>query len=134
MKKLLSIAVLSVSGMLFSQKYACFKNDNDPTLQISVKFDKNENPISVQYLGQSKEIVLKFKKKMVDDSFRTPIVIKTYDEIIGNKKNGTYEFTNAGAHGLDVTYTRKDRKQFYFEVIEGMGNQQGDIFRKNKCF
>ena len=109
MNKIYFILVLSLSSTAFSQKYACFKNDKDPTLQISVKFDKNENPISVKYLGQSQEISLKFKKKTIDNSYRIPIVLKTYDEIINGKKNGTYEFSNAGSHGLDVTYTRKDK-------------------------
>ena len=135
MNKIYFILALSLSSMVFSQKFACFKNDKDPTLQISVKFDKNENPISVKYLGQSQEISLKFKKKTIDNSYRIPIVLKTYDEIINGKKNGTYEFSNAGSHGLDVTYTKKDKKQFYFEVIAEMGNQQEyDIFRKDKCF
>lgn len=134
MKKLLSIAVLSVSGMLFSQKYACFKNDSNSKLQISVEFDKNERPISVQYLGQSKEIPLKLKEVSHGSQLFS---LEVYNEIVDGKRNGEYEFEfdySEKTTGVLITYKRKDGKEFYFEAMEKMGDKGKGIFRKNKCF
>lgn len=136
MKKPLLFILLLFSTQIFSQKYVCFENDKNNTIRINVKFDNNENPISVKYLGQNKDIQLKFKKKEIEKNGGVPAyyVFRIYDEIINGKKNGTYTFSNIGNHGLDVTYKRKDNKEFYFQIIENMEEQQGEIFRKKSCF
>ena len=48
---------------------------------------------------------------------------------------GTYTFTNAGSHGLDVTFTRKkDNKEFYFSIIEGSQDPDDGTYRKSPCW
>lgn len=134
MNKLYSILALSMSSLVFSQKYACFQNDENPKLQISVKFDKNEKPISVQYLGQTQEISLKFKEVLHGSQLFSSEV---YNEIVDGRKNGEYQFEfdySEETTGVGITYTRKDRKEFSFESLDRMGDKGKGIFRKNKCF
>lgn len=136
MKKILFTICFSSSIFFYSQKYACFQNDNDKTMQINVKFDNQENPISLKYLGRTEDILLKFKKKKVVKNEGRPsyYVFKTYDEIINGKKEGVYIFSNVGNYGIDITYKTVKNNEYYFQIIDNMMEQEGEIFRKSKCF
>jgi len=123
----------------FSQiKFACFENDKNPELKISVSFDKNERAKFVKYKGQKDSIPLYYSKIIKSENpGGIPAVYweKIYLEKVNGKVTGEYSFTNAGTYQLDVTYTRKkDKKEFYFQIIESTVSAIDGAFREKPCF
>lgn len=133
------VLLLFSSASLFAQnRYVCFKNDKNPELQLSVTFNANRKAIAVKYMGQTGMMMLKYvsiKKSPNPGGHPAVYWSETYTEKYKGKTNGTYVFTNAGTHGLDVTYTRKkDGKEFYFMVNESLMNPNGETYREDACF
>lgn len=98
--------------------YACFENDKQSSLQLSVYFDENNKAKFVKYRGQQETFSLFFKKGVITKNpegiprtYWADIYIEKYRGVT----TGTYTFTNAGYRKLDVTFKRKkDGKKFYF--------------------
>lgn len=142
MKKTISffIILLTVSFSTYSQdKFACFENDNNNTLQISICFDQNGKAKYVKYNGQNETIPLFFKKTERTENapgghpryWISEIYVEKYRGVV----TGTYTFTNAGTHGLDVTFKRKkDNKEFYFSIIEGLQDPNDGTYRSDPCW
>jgi hypothetical protein len=118
--------------------FACFENDVNKSLRVSVFFDKNNKAKFVKYDGQHETIPLfysKIHKSKNEGGHPSVYWAETYIEKYRGKITGTYVFTNAGTRGLDVTYTRKrDNKEFYFSIIEGTQDQGNSTFRSTPCF
>jgi hypothetical protein len=131
--------LLLISTNSFSQTtYACFEYEKNLNLKIPVSFDKEEIPQFVRYAGQKDSIRLKFSKShWFENSGGIPAYYwsKTYFEIHRGKVTGEYSFTNSGTYGLDVIYTRKkDRRVFYFRIIESFIEGENGVFREKPCF
>jgi len=123
----------------FSQNmFACFENDNNPELKISVYFDKNNKAKYVKYKGQNETMSLYYtKRETMNNDGGHPSVYwaEIYVEKYRDKITGTYTFTNAGTRGLDVTFKRKkDGKEFYFSIIEGSQDSDNSTFNSRPCF
>jgi hypothetical protein len=119
-------------------KYTCFENDKNKKLRLQVSFDKNENPKYVKYEGQKDSILLIYSTRSV---FKNPgghpaeYWQKTYLEKYQGKITGEYSFTNAGTYQLDITYTRKkDKKEYYFQIIESSFHEENGIYNSMPCF
>jgi hypothetical protein len=123
----------------FSQiKFACFESDKNTNLKISVSFDKKEKATFVKYKGQKDSISL-FYSKIIKSKNPGGIPAVYWEEVylekINGKITGKYSFTNAGTYQLDVTYTRKrDKKEFYFKIIENTIGKDDQPFRESPCF
>jgi hypothetical protein len=121
-------------------KYACFKSEADTSLQLSVYFDKHKKAKFVRYKGQPGSIALVYsgiEKDKNENPGGIPAIFwaATYLERYNGKITGTYVFTNAGTYGLDVTYTRKkDKKEFYFSILENRKGEDGSIWCSAPCF
>lgn len=119
-------------------KYACFQNDVNTNLKISVLFDAKEKAHSVQYYGKNDKTILFYSKTTkTKNTGGHPPAYKAvyYIEKYKGKITGTYIFTNAGTHGLDVTFIRQsDGKEFYFSLIEGSQSDGDSTFRNTSCF
>jgi hypothetical protein len=131
--------LLCTYAVVFAQnKYVCFQNDKNPDLQLSVTFNAKHKAISAKYKGQADVLTLQYvsiKKSPNPGGHPAAYWSETYTEKYKGKTNGTYVFTNAGTHGLDVTYTRKkDGKEFYFMVNENLMNPNGETYRDDACF
>ncbi len=138
MKKYIFLFFLVVFGSnLYSQdKFACFQNDKKTELQISVCFDKDYKAKYVKYKGKDETIPLFYSKKEKSDigGAKTYWAV-TYVEKYRGVITGTYVFTNAGSHGLDVTFKRaKDGKEFYFVIIEELLDTDGETYLNRPCF
>ena len=122
----------------FSQtKYACFENDKNKKLKISVSFNFKNRALYVKYVGQKDSIRIFYSKivKSKNDGIPAYYWAETYLEKIKGKVTGEYTFTNAGTYQLDVTYSRKrDSKEFYFSIIEGTEGYDDPPFRITACF
>jgi hypothetical protein len=123
----------------FSQKmYACFENDKNKNLQLSVYFDENNKAKYVKYKGYKDVYQLTFlKTERTANEGGHPryFIANTYVEKNKGVVTGTYTFTNAGTHGLDVTFIRKkDNKEFYFFIIEGSQDSDNAVYRTKPCF
>jgi len=143
-RKLMKLFIYSVLLFLFTiettaqNKYACFQNDVNPNLKISVLFDSKEKVHSVQYYSKKDKTILYYSKttKTKNTGGHPPVYIAVYYiERYKGKVTGTYIFTNAGTHGSDVTFIRKsDGKEFYFSIIEGSQSNGESTFRNTSCF
>lgn len=72
----------------------------------------------MQYKGQAQEIPVKFKEIL---GGRQIYDLKAYNEIVDGKKNGEYRFEfdySEATTGVEITYTRNDGKEFYFESLD----------------
>ena len=124
---------------IFSQnKYACFENDKNKSLKITVIFDKNEKAKFIKYQGQKDSIYIVYSK-IIKSKNPGGIPAEYWEEIYLEKYNGRvtgkYSFTNAGTYQLDVTYTRKkDKKKFYFQIIDNTIDPINQPFRSTPCF
>jgi hypothetical protein len=122
----------------FSQtKYACFENEKNKNLKISISFNKNNRALFVKYYGQKDSIRIFYSEivKFKNDGIPAYYWAETYLEKIKGKVTGEYTFTNAGTYQLDVTYSRKrDNKEFYFSIIEGTEGDDDRPFHFNPCF
>ena len=107
-------------------------------MKISVYFDKNNRAKFVKYKGQEETISLYFLKKGSEKNeggIPAYYWFETYVEKYRGKITGTYTFTNAGTHALDVNFKRKkDGKEFYFQIIEGSQDEDNSTFRTKPCF
>lgn len=143
MKKTLAILFIILSTSAFPQNnkmYACFQNDENSNLQISICYNtKTDKYTYVKYKGQDETIPIFFSKKIntknPDGGHPAYFWAITYTEKYRGKITGIYTFTNAGTHGLDVTYKRKrDGKEFYFFLIEGMQDIDNAQYKSTPCF
>lgn len=118
--------------------YACFENDKNKKLKLWVSFDKEDRAQYVKYAGQKDSIRLVYSRmEKSDNPGGIPAVYwsATYAEKFGNKITGEYIFTNAGTYQLDVTYKRvKDKKKFYFQIIDSTYDAINGVFQKTPCF
>lgn len=128
----------SITQSNAQNKYACFENDKNKKLRLQVSFDKNENPRYAKYEGQNDSILLVYSTRSV---FKNPgghpaaYWQKTYVEKYQGQITGEYSFTNAGTYQLDITYTRKkDKKEFYFQIIESSVHEENGIYNTMPCF
>jgi hypothetical protein len=132
---LLAFATLKLQAQ---NMYACFENDANKNLQISVYFGKTNKAMYVLYKGQKRTIKIAFVKRENEDNpggHPRTYWADTYNERLNGKITGTYTFTNAGTHNLDVTYKRKkDKKEFYFKIIEGSMDSDNAVYRSTPCF
>ena len=138
---LLSYFLIFITTSSFSQiKYACFENDINKKLRISVGFSENEKARFVKYYGQKDSIPIFYSKIIKvanDNSGGIPAFYweKIYIEKLNGKVTGKYSFTNAGPYQLDVYYTRKkDNRKFYFTIIEELKGTLEIPFQTNPCF
>lgn len=131
-------SLLNAAKTFGQDMYACFVNDENRKLQLSVYFDKNNKAAFVKYKGQTATIPLVYSKiKTTKNSGGIPAVYwaETYNEKYNGVITGQYIFTNAGTRGLDVTYVRKrDGKKFYFSILEGSQDSDNTTFRSRPCF
>ena len=140
MKKVVTLLFLTLClTKSYSQNmFACFENDKKPDLKISVYFDKNDKAKFVKYKGQNETIPLFYsKRETTNNDGGIPAVYwaEIYTEKYRGKVTGTYTFTNAGTHGLDVTFKRKkDGKEFYFAIIEGSQDSDNSTYSSQPCF
>ena len=134
----LNFFICFLTTSTFSQtKYACFENDKNKNLKISVSFNKNNRALYVKYSRQKDSILIFYSKiiKSKNDGIPAYYWVETYLEKIKGKIIGEYRFTNAGTYQLDVTYLRKrDNKEFYFSIIEGTEGDDDRPFRLTPCF
>ena len=125
MKKVVTLLFLTLClTKSYSQNmFACFENDK-------AKF--------VKYKGQNETIPLFYsKRETTNNDGGIPAVYwaEIYTEKYRGKVTGTYTFTNAGTHGLDVTFKRKkDGKEFYFAIIEGSQDSDNSTYSSQPCF
>ncbi len=134
----LTFIILLLTASAFSQtKYACFENDKNKNLKISVSFNKDNRAQYVKYGGQKDSIRIFYSKtaKYKNDGIPAYYWAKTYLEKNNGKVTGEYTFTNAGTYQLDVIYLRKkDNKEFYFSIIEGTEGNDDPPFQFKSCF
>ena len=134
---LTSITFFLISSVFSQTKYACFENDKNKNLKISVSFNKNNRATSVKYGGQKDSIRLFYSRivKVKNDGIPAYYWAETYLEKDKGKVAGEYIFTNAGTYQLDVTYLRKrDNKEFYFSIIEGKEGVDDPPFHFKSCW
>ncbi len=136
---LIFLLVTFISYKSFSQNwYACFENDKNTKLKISVYFDKRNKATYVKYKGQKDSASLYFVNREVfknEGGHPRAYWSETYTEKYNGKVTGTYRFSNVGTFGLDVNFTReKDRKEFYFVIIEGTMDAETNKFPTVPCF
>ncbi|MFN0083083.1 MAG: hypothetical protein ACKVOM_11260 [Ferruginibacter sp.] len=135
---LFSFFISFLPAASYSQtRYACFENEKNKNLKISVSFNKDNKALFVKYGGQKDSIRIYYSKivKSKNDGIPAYYWAKTYLEKINGMITGEYTFTNAGTYQLDVTYSRKrDNKDFYFSIIEGTQGNDDPPFRLNPCF
>ena len=135
---LLICVIFSLTTSVFSQtKYACFENDKNKNLKISVSFNKDNRALYVKYGGQKDSIQIFYSKilKYKNDGIPAYYWAKTYLEKNKGKVTGEYTFTNAGTYQLDVIYLRKkDNKEFYFSIIEGNVGNNDPPYQSKSCF
>ena len=139
MKLFLLICSLLYTSKTFCQtSYACFENDENKKLRLWVSFDKKERAQYVKYDGQYDSIRLVYshiEKSNNPGGIPEVYWAETYLEKYNGKITGEYTFTNAGTYQLDVTYTRKrDKKEFYFQIIEKEVDPVIGIYKPRPCF
>jgi hypothetical protein len=130
--------VFSIIKASSQNKFACFENDLNKNLKISVSFDKNKRAKFVKYQGQKDSIPI-FYSKIIKSKNPGGIPAVYWEEIYlekyKGKVTGEYTFTNAGTYQLDLTYSRRrDNKEFYFAIIGNTVGNDGQPFRINSCF
>lgn len=113
--------------------YICYKNDEKPSMQISIAFDEESNALFVKYKGQNDSIPLQNIKEDFQDNGAYPTITQFYDEIYKGEKNGTYELTHSGIWDYATYRNLKSDKVYKFTIDHDM-TVSGDNYRTTPCF
>lgn len=128
----------TIQDITFEEKitpdhYICYKNDDKPSMQISIAFDVESNALFVKYKGQKDSIPLQNIKEDFQDSGAYPTITQFYDEIYNGEKNGTYELTHSGNWDYATYRNLKSDKVYKFTIDHDM-SVTGDSYRTTPCF
>ncbi|WP_420574946.1 hypothetical protein [Kordia sp.] len=128
-----SIEALNKEINAIPHHYICYKNDDKPSMQLSIAFDSEGNAKFVKYKGQKDSIPLQNIKEDFQSDGAYPTITQFYNEIYNGKKNGTYELTHSGNWDY-AKYTReKDGEIFKFTIDHEM-TVTGNGYRNRPCF
>lgn len=138
MKAIIIFAIAIVcSTTLFAQyKYACFENEANKKMQLTVYF-QNKKAVFIKYKGQKKAVSLIYSNtKQTDNLNGTPpfYYTETYFEKKGKKVVGNYVLTNGGAYELQLTYINKANQKTLFTIIKSTAGDNFNPYRDTPCF
>ena len=118
---LLTLALLFSTISFCQNSYSCFQEDDNNKLKILICYDKNNKPLYVKYNGYEETFSLFYLKKEAfdtKDGHPRYLITLYYLEKYRGRVTGTFEFSNVGRGGINVTYRRKkDDKVFNFSLI-----------------
>ena len=135
---LVLITTLAVFTKLNAQyKYACFKNEANKKIQLTVVF-KKDKAVMVRYKGQKKAIALIYSTtEQTGNGAGSPSFFwkETYFVKTGKKIVGSYVFTNGGAYELQLSYMdKRSNRKNDFVIIPSLAGENFSPYRNMPCF
>ena len=126
-----------ISKLTAQYKYACFENDVNKKLQLTVYF-KSDKAVLLKYKGQKRSTRLIYSTtEQTGNETGSPAFFwkETYLAKNGRRVTGTYTFTNGGAYELQLSYIdKKTNKKNAFIIIESLAGENFSPYRNAPCF
>jgi hypothetical protein len=140
MKKLtflIFVSVFILPKLSAQYKYACFENETNKKLQLTVYF-KKDKAVMIKYKGQKKPIPLIYSTTdQTANNSGSPAFFwkEIYFIKTGKKITGSYTLTNGGAYELQLSYIdKRSNRKNNFVIIPSLAGENFSPYRSTTCF